>query len=85
MPATSEPVAMQMFFADRVSVVPSSFATSTSEADLMRPVPMTPVILFFLNRKAMPSTFDFTVLSLWASIFDSSSFGSTAMPSSPKL
>ena len=30
----------------------------------MRPVPMTPVILFFLNRKAMPSTFAFDRLVL---------------------
>ena len=75
MPATSEPVAMTMFFASSSCTLPSSPVTETLPAETMRPVPVKPSILFFLNRKATPSTFDFTVASLCAIIFSRLSFG----------
>ena len=82
MPATSEPVAMTMFFVSITCSSPLSLVTETLPWPSTLPVPWKPSILFFLNRKATPSTFDFTVASLWAIIFPRLSFGApTSTPS----
>ncbi len=84
MPATSEPVAMMMFFASISSTLPSSAVTETLPLATILPVPMKDVILFFLNRNSTPVTLDFTVASLCASIFPRLSFGVTSTPSVSK-
>ena len=82
MPATSDPVAITMAFVSRTCSSPLSLVTETLPAPSTLPVPWMPSILFFLKRKATPSTFDFTVASLCAIIFDRFSVGFTpSMPS----
>ena len=75
MPATSDPVAMTMFFASISLVLPSSSATETLPSPSTVPVPRSTSTLFFFIRKATPSTLDFTVASLCAIIAGRSSFG----------
>ncbi len=75
MPATSEPVAMTMFFVSISSTLPSSAVTDTLPAATTLPVPRKESILFFLNRKATPLTLADTVASLCAIIFFRLSFG----------
>ncbi len=48
--ATSEPVAMTIALASRVSVEPSSLRTSTRPGAVMTPSPWKASILFFLKR-----------------------------------
>ena len=75
MPATSEPVAMTTFFASISFVSPLSSVTATLPWPIRRPLPMKASILFFLKRKATPSTLAFTVASLWPIIALRSSLG----------
>ena len=84
MPETSEPVAMTMFFASTSSTLPSSPVTETLPPESTLPAPFSQSILFFLNRKATPLTFDATVASLCAIIFLRLSLGVTSTPSSSK-
>ena len=83
--ATSEPVAMTMFFVSTVCVLPSAPFTSILPGAAMRPRPMKASILFFLNRNATPLTLPSTPSSLNFIIAGRSSFGlGTLMPISAK-
>ena len=84
MAATSEPVAMRMDLASSVCFLPSALVTSTLPGAAMRPWPCTVSILFFLSRKATPSTLPFTPDSLKASMAARSSAGFTLMPMAAK-
>ena len=73
---------MTMFLVSRICSSPLSLVTETLPAATTLPVPWMPSILFFLNRNETPSTFDFTVASLCAIIFERLSFGAaTSTPS----
>ena len=79
--ATSEPVAITMFFVSTVCVLPSAPFTSILPGAVMRPWPMKASILFFLSRNATPLTLPATPSSLNFIIAGRSSFGAgTLMP-----
>ncbi len=83
--ATSEPVAMTIFFASSAVSLPSAPLTTTLPGAAMRPSPTTQSILFFLNRNATPATLAATVSSLCFIIAARSSLGaSTTTPSGAK-
>ncbi len=79
--ATSEPVAITMFFVSTVWVLPSAPFTSILPGAVMRPWPMKASTLCFLSRNATPLTLPSTPSSLNFIIAGRSSFGlDTLMP-----
>mmetsp|Transcript_3948 Transcript_3948/g.9227 ORF Transcript_3948/g.9227 Transcript_3948/m.9227 type:complete len:239 (+) Transcript_3948:682-1398(+) len=77
----SDPVAMMTFFALRVAVPPSSRSATTVLEPSKRPLPLTYVTLFFLNRPSMPPVRPLTLFSLAFIIFFRSKLTlSTVMP-----
>ena len=83
--ATSEPVAITIALVSSIFTEPSSAFTSTLPGAAMLPWPMKGSTLFFLKRKATPSTLAFTVSSLCFIIAARFSFGvPTSMPKAAK-
>ena len=77
--ATSEPVAMTIFFVSTVCVLPSAPFTSILPGAVIVPCPMKASILFFLNRNATPLTLPSTPSSLNFCIAARSSFGAETL------
>ena len=79
-PEGSEPVAMMMFLASRVRVLPSAPSTSTRPGPAIRPLPSRRSTLFFFMRKSTPLVRAVTDSSFWAIIFDRFRRGVTSIP-----
>ena len=75
---------MTMLLVSSRCLSPPSSATPTLPGPRMVAVPWKVSILFFLSRKATPSTLPLTPWSLKASILARSSFGATSIPMAAK-